>query len=139
VASRSERNHSSGDAEFTMNTETRRATVSDLFALLVAPVARTDVEIAELLGIGVVPLRDRMKNLRRRGILAGPTKESTGSVWQMYFPTVVEARLAARRSGLDPDTSVIPREPFWRPLMRAWKEAVRLAAISARRWLAPSG
>jgi hypothetical protein len=125
-------------AEFKMSTHTHGPTVGDLFALLASPVTRTDLEIAELLGTGVDPLRERMKDLRRRGILAGPI-QSSGSIWTMHFATVVEARAAARRSGLDPDTAVVLREPFWKRPASAWNEAVGLASRSARRWMAPPG
>jgi hypothetical protein len=109
-----------------MNTDTRGPTVSDLFNLLASPVNRTDVELAELLGIGVAPLRDRMKNLRRRGILAGPIPKPAGSIWTMHFATVVEARSAAERSGLDPDASVVRRTRRWKTLASAWKRAFGL-------------
>jgi hypothetical protein len=117
-----------------MNNERHQATVANLFDLLLAPVNHGELEVAELLGVGVEPLRDRMKDLRRRGLLAGPFRDPTGVNWKLSFFTGAELRAAARRSGLNPDASVTLRDSFWSGLGH---ETMRVAtAVSSRvsRW-----
>src|SRR6266566_349166 len=102
------------------------ATVGNLFDLLLAPVSHCDLEVAGLLGIGVEPLRDRMKDLRKRGLVAGPFRDSQGMNWKLGFSTGVQARTAARESGLDPDASVALGESSWNELARESKRVVAL-------------
>jgi predicted transcriptional regulator len=113
------------------------ATVGNLFDLLLAPVSHCDLEVAGLLGIGVEPLRDRMKDLRKRGLVAGPFRDSQGMNWKLGFSTGVEARTAARESGLDPDASVALGESSWNELARESKRVVALVSNQVRRWLHP--
>jgi hypothetical protein len=120
-----------------MNTGRRSATVGNLFDLLLAPVTHGELEVADLLGIGVEPLRDRMKDLRKRGLIAGPFRDPTGVRWKIRFSTGVQARAAARRSGLNPDASVTIGLSFWRGLGRETKQVAAAMSNRVRRWLSP--
>jgi hypothetical protein len=110
------------------------ATIGHLFDLLLAPVSHSESEVADLFRIGVEPLRDRMKDLRRRGLLAGPFRDSMGTKWKLRYATAVRARAAARKSGLDPDAAVTVGA-FWVEFRRHTKRAVTVASKSVRRWM----
>ena len=116
------------------NESDSHATIGNLFDLLLAPVSHSDSEVAVLLGIGVEPLRGRMKDLRKRGLIAGPFRDPQGMNWKLGFSTGVQARTAARKSGLDPDASVALDESFWTELALESKRAVALASNHVRRW-----
>jgi hypothetical protein len=120
-----------------VNAQGLPATVADLFDLLLAPTSHGELEVAELLRVGVEPLRDRMKDLRRRGLLAGPFRDSTGVKWKLRFSTGGEARAAARRSGLNPDVSVILSDSFWSGLGRQTTRAAVAMSKRVKRWLSP--
>jgi hypothetical protein len=111
------------------------ATIGNLFDLLLAPVSHSESEVADLFRIGVEPLRDRMKDLRRRGLLAGPFRDSMGTKWKLRYATAVRARAAARKSGLDPDAAVTVGASFWVEFRRHTKRAVTVASKSVRRWM----
>jgi hypothetical protein len=113
------------------------ATIGNLFDLLLAPVSHSESEVADLLRIGVEPLRDRMKDLRRRGLLAGPFRDSAGTKWKLRYATAVQARAAARKSGLDPDAAVTVGASFWVALRRHSRRAVTVVSKSVRRWISP--
>jgi hypothetical protein len=118
-----------------MINQRRDATIGNLFDLLLAPVNHSEAEVADLLRIGVEPLRERMKDLRKRGLLAGPFRDSAGTKWKLRYATAVQARDAARRSGLDPDAAVTVGVSFWIELRRQSTRAVTLASDSVRRWM----
>ena len=120
-----------------VNTEVQPATVGNLFDLLLAPVSYGELELAELLGVGLEPLRDRMKDLRRRNLLAGPFCDSTGVKWKLRFSTGVEVRAAARRSGLNPDASITLGNSFWSGLGRPMTRFAAAMSKRVRRWLSP--
>ena len=120
-----------------MNIQGQPATVGSLFDLLLAPVSHGELEVAELLGVGLEPLRNRMKDLRRRGLLAGPFHDSTGVKWKVRFSTGVEVRAAARRSGLNPDASVTLGNSFWSGLGRQTTRVATAMSKRVRRWLSP--
>jgi hypothetical protein len=120
-----------------VNTQGQPPTVGSLFDLLLAPVSHDELEVAELLGVGLEPLRDRMKDLRRRGLLAGPFRDSTGVKWKLRFSTGVEARAAARRSGLNPDVSVTLGDSFWSGLGRQTTRVAIAMSKRVKRWLSP--
>jgi hypothetical protein len=118
-----------------MNSKHSDATIGHLFDLLLAPVGHSESEVADLLRIGVEPLRDRMKDLRMRGLLAGPFRDTIGTKWKLRYPTAVQARSAARKAGLDPDAGVIVGATFWIELGRQAKRVVGVASNSVRRWI----
>jgi hypothetical protein len=113
----------------------RDATIGHLFDLLLAPASHSESEVADLLRMGVEPLRDRMKDLRRRGLLAGPFRDSAGTKWKLRYATAIQARAAAMKSGLDPDAAVAVGTSFWIELRRHSRKAVTVASNSVRRWM----
>jgi hypothetical protein len=123
--------------ESKMSKEQGEATVGKLFDLLLAPTSHNESELADLLGIGVEPLRDRMKDLRRRGLVAGPFRESSGVKWKLGFSTGVAVRAAARASRLDLDASVTIGDSSWIELGRESKRVAAVVSNHVKRWISP--
>jgi hypothetical protein len=88
-------------------------TIGRLFALLIGPPARSDSEVAQLLGVDLAAVRMRLVDLRRRGILAGPFGQGTSAMWTSWFATPEATIEAAQRSGLRVSTPVRMRRSWW--------------------------
>lgn len=87
--------------------------IGRLFELLIEPPARTESEIAQVLGLDLVALHARLVDLKRRGILAGPFEEGPASTWRSWFPTVPGAIEALKRSGLGSAHPILLRKAWW--------------------------
>ena len=86
--------------------ERMRTTIGRLLELVIGSPSATDTEMSRTLGIDPEPLRDRLRDLKRRGILVGPSHEGGDATWKSWFPTVADALAAAQRSGLRAATPV---------------------------------
>ncbi len=89
------------------------ATIRQLFDYLSLEPARTDIEIGRLLQIEIDLLRDRLEDLKRRGILANPSKAPLGWIWTSRFSTSADGQAAAASSGLAPEASIVRQRSWW--------------------------
>jgi hypothetical protein len=90
-----------------------KSTIGRLFELMFEPTVHTDSELATLLGIDLVALRERLVDLRKRGILRGPFEDGHAATWKSWFLTAGDTEQALERSGLHAKSSIVTRQSWW--------------------------
>lgn len=92
-------------------------TLARLFQLLSEPGNHSDTDIARNLDLDVGVLRNRLNDLKARGILSGPVLERGVESWKSWFPTPLASAEALGRSGLAATLPVALQPSFFR---RIW-------------------
>jgi hypothetical protein len=90
-----------------------KSTIGRLFELMFEPSGHTDSELARLLGIDLMALRGRLVDLKKRGVLSGPSGDGQAAIWKSWFPTALATTQASERSGLHASSSVATRGTWW--------------------------
>jgi hypothetical protein len=90
-----------------------RATIRRLLELVIGPPGHTESEIVQKLAVELHVVRNRLLDLKRRGILVGPMEQEGQATWRSWFPTLEATLAGVERSGLRTNVSVLPAGSWW--------------------------